>query len=397
MPNHHDHGGARGTFTVFAMVAFTVIAAAVYVALPMIVDAAVRALGVTEQQAGFVAAADMLGACVASILVSIMMSRWRWRRMLVAGIAFLAVFDVLSGLSQSYVALLVYRFAAGIGEGTLLAVGNASISETDKPDRVFGLSVAGQLLFGAAALYSIPWILARFGLQGVFYGFAVVTAVGVPLVRLMPDEARALANNNSSNVRPGRLSAGSLLGLLGVLTYFIAQGGGWAYLDRMGDSRHLAASTVGSVLAVSSIAGLVGAACASWLDTRWGRARPLLASAICSLVSLVVLTRTTGEVPFALMASLFNFAWNFSVPYQFGALGSIDSSRRTVALGGLAIFAGLTIGPSVSALVLANGSFTCVNWTAAFFCVISVAFFMLLFRWGRHNSQAPNSRDLAVE
>jgi DHA1 family inner membrane transport protein len=369
----------RTLLPITAMVIFTVLAAAVYVVLPMLVGATVEVLGFSVQQAGLIAAADMLGASVSSLLVSLVLSRCPWRRLLIVGILMLTTADLLSGVVVQFSYLLNCRLLAGLGEGILLAIGNASIGESRNPDRVFGLSAAGQVAFGSPALYFMSAILTAYGLRGVFWSLAALTAASTFLVRYMPDRANQPAAATSSAINVS-FSRKSILGLAGVFAYFIAQGGVWAYLDRIGTASQIDMASVGKGLAISSIAGLLGALLASWLSLRLGRLKPLLLASICSIVSLLVLDHHATFMVYAAMASLFNFAWNFSIPYELGALALVDSSRRTIAFAGVVVFGGLTVGPVIAAAVVADQNFRGVAWMGIGFCIVSVLLFARLLR-----------------
>ena len=137
-----------------------------------------------------------------------------------------------------------------------------------------------------------------------------------------------------------------MVGLLGIFLYFTAQGGVWAYLERMGVLGHLSSIEVAGALAVSSIAGMAGAGFASWIALRFGRLVPLGVATACTVLSLIVLSGESTFAVFVAMSALFNFAWNAAVPYQMGILSEIDSSApsRTVALASAVLFAGLIGG-----------------------------------------------------
>jgi len=373
MTGHED----ETLLPIVSMVAFTVLAAAVFVVLPLLVGAMVDGLGFTAKQAGIIAAADMFGASVSAVGVSVIIPRGNWRFVLIAAISILTIANGISGLTQHFAPLCFSRIIAGLGEGALLSVANAGIAETRNPDRVFGLSNAGQVAFASPALYLIPSLLTAYGLRGVFWGFAALSAAAMSLVRHMPNRAR-LSGTSMTHTAKHRLSGPSAIGLAGVFAYFITQGGVWAYLDRMGMANQIEVANVGKALAISSIAGLLGASLSSWLNIRYGRLRPLLVATLCTMVSLLILNGNTTFILFAAMASLFNFAWNFSVPYQFGALAQIDPSRRTVALGGAVVFAGLTTGPVVAAAIISDSNLHNVNWMGMGFCVLSFVLFARL-------------------
>jgi predicted MFS family arabinose efflux permease len=364
----------RTIVPILSMVAFTVLAQAVYAVLPLLVGATVERLDFTAQQAGLIGAADMFGATISALIISLIISRGRWRLVLNAGLFILVVADVSSGLAQHFSSLLISRVVAGVGEGIVLTIAYISMGETRNPVRAYGFATTGYVAFSAPGLYFMPFLVDTLGLRGVFWGLAALTALAALLVRHLPDRARLIGISTSLNAK-FRLSATSLIGLAGVLSYFMAQGGVWAYLDRIGMSNQISTADVATALAISSIGGLLGALLATWLDSRYGRLRPLLYSTLCTVVSLLVMSGNRTLLVFAAMASLFNFAWNFSVPFQFGALALIDPSRRTVALGGGTVNAGLAAGPVVAAAVIGERSIYHVNWMGMILSVVSFLLF----------------------
>jgi MFS family permease len=365
------------TLSIASMVTFSVLAGAVFAVLPMLVGATVEVLGFSAKQASLIAAADMLGACVSALAVASIISRGHWRFFLFGGLCCLTVANALSGLMLTFAWLFIWRVLAGLGEGALLVVTNASIGETHNPDRVFGSATAGQLAFGSPALYLMPLLLDALGLRVVFWALGAVTAATMLLVKFMPNRAVEGAHISNSLWLIG-LTKQPYLALAGVFTYFIAQGAVWAYLDRIGVANHIEAERIGEALAISAIAGFIGASLATWLSVRQGRLAPLVASTLCSIVSLLILRTSSAYLVYAAAVSLFNLAWNFSIPYQFGSLAEVDPSRRTVALGGAVVFGGLTAGPVIAASSVGNGDFHKVTWVGIFFCTASLGLFTKL-------------------
>lgn len=364
----------RGALPILAMVIFYVLASAVFAVLPLLVGATVELLGFTAKQAGWIGGADMFGGTVSALCVSFIVPRGKWRLLIVSGIVILTVADVFSGLAQHFPSLLLSRIVAGLGEGVVLTIATVSIAETRNPDRVYAFAAAGLVAYGSPALYLMPSLLAAQGLRGVFWFLAALTAVTTPLVRCVPDCAR-LSAASTTPVAKVRISRKSVIGLAGVFTYFIAQGGVWAYLDRIALAHHIETSRVGMALAMSAIAGFLGALLASWLDVRYGRLKPLLCSTLGTVVALLTLNENGTLAVFTAMTALFNFSWNVAVPYQFGALAEVDSSRRTVALAGVFVNAGLAAGPVIAAAIISEQSVQNVSWMGMAFSGLSFLLF----------------------
>jgi predicted MFS family arabinose efflux permease len=357
-----------------AMIVFYVLGGSVFAILPLLVGATVGMLNFSSTQAGLIGGADMLGATLSALVVSLLVSRGRWRGLVYLGVLLLAVANVLSGLAASFTALLVERLIAGLGEGVIVTIATVSIAETLNPDRLYGFAAAALVAYGSPALYFTPPFLDAHGLRGVFWVLAALTAVTTPLVRYLPDRARL---TQASSTIVGGLSLASAIGLLGIFAYFTAQGGVWAYLDRLGTEHHIDAARVGIALALSAIAGLLGALVASWLDVRYGRLKPLIFAALGTAVALLALDASADFMAFILMTGLFNFCWNVSIPYQLGALAQIDPTRRTVALSGVLSNAGLAAGPVVAAAVISERSVQNVSVMGIAFTVLS----LIMFAW----------------
>jgi MFS transporter, DHA1 family, inner membrane transport protein len=383
--------GSTDTLATAAMVIFYVLASAVFAVLPLLVGATVELLGFTAEQAGFIGGADMFGAAASALCVSFIVPRGRWRLLIISGVLILTVADAFSGLAKHFPALLLDRIVAGLGEGIVLTIATVSIAETRNPDRVYGYAAAGLVAYGSPALYLMPLLFAPYGLRGVFWFLAALTAVTAPLVRCMPDSAR-LRETPLIPIAKISFSRWSIIGLAGIFTYFVAQGGVWAYLDRIGLAHHIDASHVSTALAVSALGGFLGALLASWLDLRYGRLKPLIYSTLGTCVALLALNENGTFAVFTAMTALFNFSWNVAGPYQFGALAEIDSSRRTVALGGVLVYAGLAAGPVLAAAIISEQNVRNISWMGIVFSLFSLLLFArILMRMERSTVARPSA------
>jgi predicted MFS family arabinose efflux permease len=374
----------RTTLPIVAMVIFYVLSLAIYAVLPLLVGATVELWGFTAKQAGLIGGADMLGAAVSALCVSFMVPRGRWRLLILCGSLVATVADALSGLTGQFLALLLSRIVAGVGEGVVVTIATVSIAETRHPDRVYGFAGAGLVAYASPALYLMPSLLASVGLRGAFWLLAGLTAAATLLVPQLPDSGR-LSEKSPTPIGKLRISRPSFIGLGGVFFYCLAQGAVWAYLDRIGTAHHIDAPHVSMALALSAIAGLLGALLASWLDVRYGRLKPLLGSGLGTVIALLTLNESNLFAAFVAMTALFNFSWNLSAPYQFAALAELDPSRRTVALGGVIASAGVAAGPMVAAALISERSVQNVSLMGVAFTVVS----LFLFGWIRTRMERP--------
>src|SRR5262249_37383874 len=134
------------------MIVLNVQSVAVLLVLPVLVAASIETLHLKPAQAGEFAAADMLGACISSIVVSLAMRGRGWRVVLAAAVSLLCVSNAITSFLTTFKWLLPVRMLAGLAEGALLAITNATIGGRAQADRLFGLATAAQLAFGASAI-----------------------------------------------------------------------------------------------------------------------------------------------------------------------------------------------------------------------------------------------------
>jgi predicted MFS family arabinose efflux permease len=376
--------GDRTQMNNFGLVAVNTMGAAVYMLLPILVGTAVDSIGLSIEQAGTLASADMLGASLSAGILAFFIPRHRWRFILTQAIILLAVVDVLCAFSKGYAFLFSLRVTAGLAEGVLLSASTAEMGAQPSPERLYALAVAFQSLFGALAFYLAPVLLTPFGSKGIFFFLAGMTALCFAVaryIRFAPAAAPAAGRIQGKHQGIGRPS--SLVGLVALMVSYMGQGGAWAYLDRIGVFKHLALSSIAQALALSSFAGFFGGLASSWLATRLGRLTPLLCHTVVLVVCLRLLDSADSALAFGLVASMLMFSWTALGPYLVGTLAEVDPSLKTVALSSAVILCGLALGPFAAGFTIAHFGYGGLSWVAGAMFLGSSAMFCLL-NWSCH-------------
>ncbi len=345
----HDLDGA---LSIAAMVVLGVLVVAVLFAAPVLVGGMVTALGFSESQAGFVISAELLAMAVGTLPAVYLAKRLSWRVLLVASMVWMIAVNLLCWLMPLHFGLLVaLRIATGISQGVAMSLCLAMIGMTRKPDRNFGLYVAGQLVFGALALFALPRLMSKMGFGFVYLVVAALLIGFLPLVRHLPRSRleggpRAPATGDA----PGNLQLAA--GLLAIFVYYIGQYGVWVYLDRMGAHLGLAPQPIAETLSFASIVGIAGSGGAVALDRRFGRIMPITVGCGLSVLSMVLLMFSHGLAQYAVAAALFSAMFNFILPYMMAVIAGADQTGRPMMLANFASGAGLAAGPALAALLL---------------------------------------------
>lgn len=362
---------AKGTLP--ALVTVGVMAVTSLYLQPMLVGGMISDRGFSEQQAGFIASADLAGMALASFVALAWLTRVGWRSAALAGLAIMALANAATTVVFSPELFAAVRFASGLGGGTLLAIAMVGIGHSEQADRNYAILLVCQLLFGTLGLWASPFLLARFGLNGAYWLLALFAVLVMAVTAAIPT-IRAREASVTGTVPAQTWLACSAV-LLAILLFFVEQNAVWAYSERIGNAAGLSAEYIGFSLGLANLMGLVGAALVAWLGTRFGRLVPLCAVTVVQVVCLAVLVGQMGDRTFLAGMMLLAFAWNVIIPYQLGILAEIDASGRLLALAATVTGVGLALGPGVGALVLRGENYASINVLAG---VLAIAILVLV-------------------
>jgi len=354
MTETHDIGPATKALTIGIGIA----AASPVILLPIVVGAMIDTLGISAREAGLVAAAEMLGAGVATLALSLRVHSWNRRMIILCALGLFILANLTAILAESWTALAAIRFVAGIGGATTAATVNAALAGTRNPDRSFGLFIMSALTLAVVGLPGLSFVTAVWGLSGAYVAFAILGAIALLAAPRFPlfNGVRAAIGHKSGQVARGRAA----VALLAILIYFIGQGAVWTYLERIGVYAGIDATRVGGALGIAHIAGVIGAALAAWFGKRFGRARPMIAGFLVSFASVYLLGGSASYAAYLGAAGFFAFAWYFTLSYFFGLKSALDPSGRIIVLAVTMQAAGLAIGPAVAGMLVIGSDYTWV-------------------------------------
>lgn len=356
------------------MIVWATSGAAVLVLLPMLVGGFVDYLGFSGTDLALLAAADMLGAAFGTLIISPKVDKINIKKTATISIIIMVVGNLLSiGITGVWI-LFIIRIFCGLGQGISMGAACAVMSHTEKPDRAIALFVVAALLFGAVGLYVLPYILSSGGLDYLYICLAIVATASLVCIFWLPKHALAVvsaedtSNDSSDMIKPVM----KWMAVLGVLAYFMAQGSVWAYIERMGVEANISMSDIGLALGICSIFGAAGGLTAAVLDIRFGRFAPLTVAAIISVVGLMILLTDFNLLTYTIAASMFNYGWNYTYPYQLTAIRSVDPTARLVSIAVAMQTFGLAIGPVIAGMLISEGDYEIAKWMGIIFIICAL-------------------------
>jgi len=367
---------------IFANVYLCTLPALVIIFLPMLVGGMVEHLGLSAQQAGFVATSDMLGYTLGTIASFFFIHRSNWRKLTIGCLILMALVNGLSGLVSDYNTLLAVRFVSGLAGGTLTAITFAAMGQMRDPDSAYGWWLAAQAAFGFVG-FQYFWDIS---VNGGFIVLAVLLVIGLPMIVRVPERAAATEQQQSSmNIAT---TGKAMAGVLAILLVYIGLMAEYTYLERIGNLAGLSPDDIGTAFSGMSIAGLVGGLLAATFGAKFVRLIPAVVGACGCVVSFYLFSAeqfTANSFTFA--CALYFGLWSFLLPYLVGACAAIDPSGRTLALGNAAIGAGLAFGPFIAANLIGESDFSALAPVSSGFVIIGMVFILPMLMDKRGEAQ----------
>lgn len=342
----------------FGVIYLSTIGAAVFIVQPGFVQGLVASFGLSEQQVGYVASAEVWGIALTTLALALHGRRTPAYRVTLCAIGLFVLGNLLSLATRDPVWFTACRFVAGLGSGGLVSLTFTQVGLTDKPDRNFGFLIMGVLTYGALGLWAMPSLIAAIGIEGLILCFAAFGASGLLFVRYVPPSLTEHVAVESDAVDLPAL--GRWVAVVAMFTYFFAQGVIWAYLFLIGMNGGLQEQAVANGLMLSQFLGIAGALVAVLLGSRLGRAGPLAVGILGGALVLLVLLGPFSALLYALVVCVYNFAWNMSHPFLLAAMASFDRHGRVVSHAVAAQMLGLSVGPAFAGSLLPAGGYPAV-------------------------------------
>lgn len=372
MASHPDSPtlDVNSPLSLISAIYLSVIGASVFIVQPGFVQGLVESYGFSEQQAGYIASAEVWGIAVTAMALAVGGHHYSWQRILKGSLGLFIAGNLASLLSDDLVVFSALRFVTGLGAGGLVSLSFTIIGLTRTPDRNFGYLIMGVLTYGALGLWAMPSALELAGIEGVILFFALFGVTGWPCVAQLPDSGREHLQIEEDAI--DLASSFRVVAILAMFTYFFAQGVIWAYLFLIGLGGGLSGQSVANGLMVSQFLGIAGALVAASAGNRYGRIVPLAIGILGGALVLATLFNEFTALIYAVTVCVYNFAWNMTHPFLLAAMASFDQHGRVVVYAVAAQMLGLAVGPAFAATLLHDGDYTpviaagiglfCLSW-----------------------------------
>ncbi|MDW3711266.1 MULTISPECIES: MFS transporter [unclassified Pseudomonas] len=336
-----------------AIVLFAAIVPCVLMAAPAIATQYALQLGLGPAQIGQLFSAELAAMSLATLPAYLWQPRLDWRLVARGAALLFIVANLASAWVSAFHPLMVLRVVSALAGGTLMVLCIASAAQSQDRDRVYGLWVMGQLVLGAIGLWLLPPLFARFGLQALYLGLALLMLLCLPLA----GSFQAMAASTRAPVRErGGLGWRALLALFAVLAFYVGLSGVWTFIGSIASAAAIDPASSGRILAIATLLGIAGAACAALIGRRWPRGAMLLLGYGLMAGAVLLLLDQPGLARFATAALVFKYTWTFALPFILACLADLDRDGRLMNTTNLLIGGGLALGPAIAGPLLESSA-----------------------------------------
>lgn len=330
-----------------------------FIIQPGLVQGFVTQLTVPEPEAVNLAGIEMLGVAIATVAVALIGSRLNWRLIISVSLIVAVIGDAGSALTPGEAPFPMYRFIAGLGEGAIISMSFTLVGLTRKAERNLALYLMSLLTYGAFMLWYLPDFLEAVGLAGLFWLFALLSALALAAVPFVPRSftAEAMPNPEARQLTRRLL----IIALAGVLAYNLAQGIAWAILFLVGVEAQITEQRVADALFLSQVVAIAGALASVFLAEKLRRNRAIAFGILAGAASIALLLGQPTALVFTIAVCGFNFLWNFVLPFILARVCDFEESGTMMPFAIAMQMIGLGIGPLLAARMLDGSDYRTVE------------------------------------
>ena len=350
-----------------AIIAACLISAAgglVFNAFPLFLSAISRQHGFNDEQLGLLGTYYLGAAAIVSLFAPLWMPRLPWRATALAGYTCIAVAMLWIGYAKSEQVHLCMALL-GVGSIAIFTLALGILSAAPDPNRAYGMKLTAEMLVAGVLVWAMTgFVIDHFAYRGFIYGTLAVYAATALLVGSIPDNFLNDSDRQPETAVHSGINLPASMACVALFLQFGALAGLWGFMERIGAESGIAATTIGTVLTLSLLAGLCGALIAAAMGKRFGHLIPLISAMCLALATGFLLILGSGALTFGIAACAINLLVQFLLVFQMGLVTDLDTSGRYTVIIAFVLCLGGAAGPGVLGAAIQNSGFRSAYWLA---------------------------------
>tara|TARA_B100000795_G_scaffold269869_2_gene260814 strand:+ start:622 stop:1794 length:1173 start_codon:yes stop_codon:yes gene_type:complete len=335
---------------------------------------------------GWLLSADMIANTIANVTARYWIAHWNWRKTALGSAALMASANLMCIGVDDFALLMALRLVAGFAGGGLTSLAAVGIARSGEPDKYFGIALSIQVFMGGLILFSSPSLLAEFGNASIYVALAALTLIALPFLRAIPDgQLKAqLPIPKSQKVAIGVKASGqfpkilTILGFVGVILFFAGMNSLWAFAENIGTELGIEEQFIATTLSLSLLISMGGSLLAVYLAGKVKRLTPIVLGVSSIALAVISFFWVQGNWAFFIAINVFNFGYNFVIPFQSGWIASFDFKGESIVLLPAVQGAGISVGPILSGVIINDTSYLRAIYPSLSLLIASIAIFLLL-------------------
>lgn len=335
---------------------------------------------------GWLLSADMIANAIANVAARYWIAHWNWRKTALGFVALLAVANLMCIGVEDFALLMTLRFVAGFAGGGLTSLAAAGIARSGKPDRYFGIALSIQVSMGGLLLFASPSLLGEFGNASIYVALAMLALIAIPFLHTIPDEqlkAQIPAAHSlqvASGVKAPKQAPKilTILGFIGVALFFAGMNSVWAFAENIGTELGIKDQFIATTLSLSLLISIGGSLLAAYLAGKVKRLAPIVLGVSSIALAVISLFWVQGNWAFFIAINVFNFGYNFVIPFQSGWIAIFDIKGENIVLLPAVQGAGISIGPVLSGFIINDVSYLRAVYPSSILLIASIIIFIAL-------------------
>lgn len=343
--------------------------------MPVIVLAMSKLSGYDEGLATIVASAELAGIAIYGIFLAGLAAR-SWKVVAAAGLIAVAGGEAASFWLHSPWLLAGARLVAGLGEGAIFSLVCMNLASLADAERLWGaISLIGGTAMGLL-LFVVSLMPSGQNDAPVFLMISGFTVLLAPIFLLLSRRPTTMATASIHSRLDRRRM---LLTMAVVFLVYAVQAAQWAICGYVGERVGLTTGEVGFYLAVSSLAGFIGAVVPTMTRDKAKRLPFVLLGFLVMGVAIFFLFNIFTAFVFVTTQLFVNIGFYIVTPFLTGVLTENDPDGSLMSRVLVVAIVGATVGTAVAGPILVAAGPGAVAWSCLVPLVLAAVLGTMVF------------------
>jgi predicted MFS family arabinose efflux permease len=275
---------------------------------------------------------------------------------------------------------MALRIIVGLACGAIYALSLSLAARHSNGIRLMSFSlIFSNLVFGLG-LAIWPALIQQYGLLPLFAALGLMT-IPLAIQALVGGDIEPVELAGTAEEPAGKMPRTPVLLLAAVCV--LGNGGFamlWAFAQVSGEVREFPIEQIGLVLAVATLASIVGSSMSAYIGWRKGVVLPLVIGLTIGIFAGSLVATSSSIAQYALGILIYGFATFFVVPYMISIGGMIENTGRAAMISGAAIYLSGALAPIIGGIIADTVSMPALEWTSSFLVLIAVVCAWVLHR-----------------